>query len=94
MNDLAEAVTVRKRRSRGRVIVSVTESIDDDALTAKAEKRLLLAGDVDDDRVEKTKAQLAERAVEEAVKRNAPEAFDPGASVSVRLNTDRDLSVF
>ena len=92
MNDLAEAVTVRKRRSRGRVIVSVTESIDDDELTAKAEERLLLAGDVDDDRVEATKQQLAERAVAKAVKQKAPEAFDPNTSVSFRVNSDRNLS--
>lgn len=94
MSELADSVTVRKHKTRGRVIVSVTDGIDEDALTAKAESHLLFSNDVDDDRVEKTKAHLAERAVEEAVKRNAPEAFDPRTPVSVRLKTDREMSLF
>lgn len=48
--------------------------------------------EIDDDRVEAMKQQLAERAVAKAVNQRAPETFDPNTSVSLRVNSDRNLS--
>lgn len=53
----------------------------------------MLNGKIDDDRVEAMKQQFAERAVAKAVKQRAPETFDPNTSVSLRVDSDRDLSL-
>lgn len=53
----------------------------------------VLNGKIDDDRVEAMKQQFAERAVAKAVKQRAPETFDPNTSVSLRVDSDRDLSL-
>lgn len=91
MEQFQSAITVRKRKARGRIIISVTEEIDDDELTERAGKRAVMMANTDD--IEKRKGDLAERSVLEAVKREAPEAFDPETSTTLRFDSDHDVDL-
>jgi len=94
MPDLQEGITVRTRSARGRLVVSVDEDVDDEALTAAAEKSLLLAGDLDDEAVAARKTELVEKAVEKAIAREVGGIFDPSGSTTLRVSTDRDLEIY
>ena len=85
-------VSVRKRTERGRTIISVDEAIDDDELTDRA--KLLAAGGTSTGSTADMKHELAEKSVLEAVKREAPEAFDPDTPATIRLNSDHDVELF
>lgn len=85
-------VSVRKRTERGRVVVSVDEEIDDDELTDRA--KLLAAGGTSAGSTDEIKRELAEKSVLEAVKREAPEAFDPDTPASIRLDSAHGVDLF
>lgn len=85
-------VSVRKRKERGRTIISVDEAIDDDELTDRA--KLLAAGGTSAGSTADIKRELAEKSVLETVKREAPEAFDPDTPATIRLDSDHDVELF
>lgn len=84
-------VSVRKRTERGRTVISVTEQIDDDELTDRA--KLLAATGSGAGSTADIKGELAKKSVLEAVKREAPEAFDPDTPATLRLNSDHNVDI-
>lgn len=69
----------------------MTDTIAEEGLTPKAGDYLFLTGGIGEENIEETKPLLGEHAVEEKIKRQTSETFDPGTSL--RLNSDRDLSL-
>jgi hypothetical protein len=88
--DVAESITIRKRRRRGRLSVRVIDNVDEEALTATAEKWAMLGGDDLEDLEEEKTAHLR-RAIMNRLRAEAPEVFNPGTKATVQIDSDRDI---
>jgi hypothetical protein len=79
-------VTVERRPTDDGLLVRVAEDIDDDALTAEAEKEAPLG-------VARAKRALVERAVIHALQADAPEVFHPQVQTRVEVETGYDVEL-
>ena len=86
-HDFTADITVETDRSRRVLTVIVTEEIDDEELHTQAE---LLAAESGAD-LEETKRSLVQRAITDALRTEAPEAYDPEKPTQVALETEYDV---
>lgn len=84
-------IQVQKRHFRGRLTITVRETIDDEELLAEAERHAALSGSLKN--VDQIKVDLVESAMLKCVRRKAPEAFDSNVETRLRVCTDYDVDM-
>lgn len=88
-HDFADDITVETDHSRRVLTVAVTEKIDEEELHTQAE---LLAAESGAD-LEEMKRSLVQRAITDALRAEAPEAYDPEKPTQVALQTEYDVQI-